>query len=656
MKNCPALHTALIVALAGLASPALGQDSVSTTPGTSDALNVYEHDAINRYVVDSVPLTSSWGNSFRIAPVLKANLDNDPLFTSQLLGSIAISADHIPDFTQAPAAFRVWNTSGAGINPVRNTSAGGTINASTFTRQFAVGFSDFASVATNATGALIGQDPTNPDRFYVTRILGATSRVGETEDNTATLTLGSIDASGNLYIRADNFGSTGNPVAGENILRINLAGRGNFINTIYGNGATNAADEAASTTFLINNGATTTNVPVAIPQTLGAASAAILDFANSYRPNGGTGVTTHLASGIGTHRGNPSFSTVNAFGGVGTVASLARPNVATPKVNALNLWSVTSTGTVVATRSATLPTNITDGQGFTANASGNAEFLQYLSQTSFRGGSGQVAVGTDPLTSTTVAAATATDSTGTEFITLARFSGGGVTWTVPAFEGKAVLDGPSGASVGTIAVGTAPISISAPAIDLSGNVYFVAAFQPTSGPVGTALIKAVNTASGYRLERVLASGQSFVGANSTRTYTVERLTLADSDSIASGSFFSGNLLQPRVPGQIPADAADPLSFGGAVVAASISYSNAGVPEQYQAVLLVTPAVIAPPAFCVGDADGSGTVNFDDITAVLGNFGASYPVNQSGLGDANGDDVVNFDDVTAVLGNFGLQCP
>ena len=68
---------------------------------------------------------------------------------------------------------------------------------------------------------------------------------------------------------------------------------------------------------------------------------------------------------------------------------------------------------------------------------------------------------------------------------------------------------------------------------------------------------------------------------------------------------------------------------------------------------VVLSVAAPPP-CAGDANGSGAVNFDDVTAVLGSFGTSPgPI---GPGDANGDGAVSFDDVTTVLGNFGVICP
>jgi hypothetical protein len=63
------------------------------------------------------------------------------------------------------------------------------------------------------------------------------------------------------------------------------------------------------------------------------------------------------------------------------------------------------------------------------------------------------------------------------------------------------------------------------------------------------------------------------------------------------------------------------------------------------------AVLSRPA---ADCSGNGTVDFDDVTTVLGSFGASV-LPFSG-GDANGDGIVSFDDVTAVLGSFGTSCP
>jgi hypothetical protein len=65
-------------------------------------------------------------------------------------------------------------------------------------------------------------------------------------------------------------------------------------------------------------------------------------------------------------------------------------------------------------------------------------------------------------------------------------------------------------------------------------------------------------------------------------------------------------------------------------------------------------LVTAPVCCPGDADGSTTVTFGDITSVLANFGATYSSGQ-GAGDANCDLTVTFADITSVLANFGSSC-
>lgn len=64
------------------------------------------------------------------------------------------------------------------------------------------------------------------------------------------------------------------------------------------------------------------------------------------------------------------------------------------------------------------------------------------------------------------------------------------------------------------------------------------------------------------------------------------------------------------------------------------------------------ACVAPP-FCQGDANGDLIVNFQDITAVLSNWGEAPGF--GGPGDANNDGAVDFQDITAVLSNWGAVC-
>jgi hypothetical protein len=68
---------------------------------------------------------------------------------------------------------------------------------------------------------------------------------------------------------------------------------------------------------------------------------------------------------------------------------------------------------------------------------------------------------------------------------------------------------------------------------------------------------------------------------------------------------------------------------------------------------VTIARLAPPL--PGDADADGVVGMKDITAVLTNFGASYPDDTS-PGDADHNGLVNFADAVATLTNWGASCP
>ncbi len=69
---------------------------------------------------------------------------------------------------------------------------------------------------------------------------------------------------------------------------------------------------------------------------------------------------------------------------------------------------------------------------------------------------------------------------------------------------------------------------------------------------------------------------------------------------------------------------------------------------------IVEAVLPQPP-CFGDANGSGTVDFADITNVLANWLNDYTPG-TGPGDANGDGIVNFADVTAVLANWLAMCP
>ena len=66
--------------------------------------------------------------------------------------------------------------------------------------------------------------------------------------------------------------------------------------------------------------------------------------------------------------------------------------------------------------------------------------------------------------------------------------------------------------------------------------------------------------------------------------------------------------------------------------------------------IVTPQP-CPPGDCDGDVTGDNAVDFDDLNAVLGNWGTMNPA-----GDANGDGNVDFEDLNLVLGAWATTCP
>jgi subtilisin-like proprotein convertase family protein len=75
--------------------------------------------------------------------------------------------------------------------------------------------------------------------------------------------------------------------------------------------------------------------------------------------------------------------------------------------------------------------------------------------------------------------------------------------------------------------------------------------------------------------------------------------------------------------------------------------------------VVIKGAIAPtaPPPCYGDADDDLDRDFNDITTVLGNWGANYlPTPGTGPGDADDDGDADFADITTVLSVFGVPCP
>lgn len=695
-----------LAALAGLAhgSSVRAQDSVASTPGRSDAISAHDLDLQRvRYVLDLAPVASGWGTPFFLGPALKASRSVDPAFSTQVLSGASVSPGHRTGVSIPSTQFSLWNAPGAGVNTAENL-APSTISATGFDRAFGLAFSDLGlepgdlTLPTSVVGAIVGQNASNLGRLFVERTTALVSRNETNGPDSGTLSLGAIDEGGNVYLRADDFGATLGfaNVKGENALAVPLVDRVvtpgsasaiNFLINLTGSptGANSTLVESGAR-FLVNNSTVTQNTPIGLfapvaPGSLQFSWLTIsLDFSGTLRlgrstSDATTSAAAHRAAGVSGLRGNPSRGLTNALPGgtsAGVVATLAVRS-GESRVRAINAFGLRAPASPGANASvapgsptlATLPSPISGPDGFQANESGNAEFTHYLSQVSFLGPSGQVGVGQTP-SGDLVLAAVATDAgappQAREFLAIATRSGTSFVWTVGAHPGMAIYDGPRG-STGATRLGAlaaqSPASVSSAGVDLLGNAYFVASWddeRPAGGPgpgaTGpgrkTGLFRAVRDDAGeYSLELLLTSGQRVAGVNSQTEYTIARLTLADADSIASGGFHAGQVLQAQIAGRETTSTRSPFAAGGLVVNATLRYDRGpGVSEAYEAVLFLGPRSALP-----GDANGDGVVNFADLNIVISSFGQTGPPGTL-PGDLNGDGAVNFADLNLVLGAFG----
>ncbi len=653
MKMRPALIGCVVIGVAALsvepgAGIAYAQDSVAATPGGNDALSAYAEQR-HRYIIDLVPIFSSWGNEFRVGPIIKTTRAINPPATNQSVISIAVSPDVLSGLSFAPTDYALWTTPGAGVHPVENSAPGSSVNISNFDRQFAIAATQIGPVTTNVVGAVVGQIQDDPNRLYVTRVTAASGRIGAMDPDTASLSLGSVEASGVVHMRAEQFNISGavvGRVEGESVAQVDLNLRDNAtVNSITGAAGVNSADDALATLFPINNASSSLNPPSLLPASInntGLPQTMRLGFDGQHWFQGAAASFGHLDLGMIAHRGNPSYSTTQFLSAPGgAYASLAVSAAGGGKTDSINIFSVDLAGQVLATTSATLPPILSDGAGFTAM---DAQFTQWASQVSFRGGNGLVGIGREN-SGSLVVSATATDSAVGEFIAVSKIAGPTIDWSIIARVNTPVLDAMNGVQVAKIVSGAmvgSPVTFSAPAVDVLGNVYFICAIKPNLGAARIAFIKAVNMPSGYQLERILATGDTMQGANSGRMYEITRLTLGDSNSVASGSFFSGSLLQPR-PIPLTLTASNPRAFSGAVLAVELSYDNAAVNEVYNALLFVGPTAEVD---LIGDLNGDGVVGAADLAILLGAWDTAGPV-----GDINGDGIVNSVDFALLLGSW-----
>ncbi|HED54366.1 MAG TPA: hypothetical protein ENJ00_09250 [Phycisphaerales bacterium] len=605
-----------LISCAGLAAPALAQDSVSST-GAGDALDAYTASTqVVKYTAKMTPFTSAVGDSYGIVPLVKASasLPIDPFF-NHLISGQAMSRHILPN-TLSSGTYADWSTGGPGVNPTNN-SAPGSVNlpgGSLFST--AVSFAEFGNSANNIIAGLVTFDPANPATLYVDRIVAATNQSTSTPDtDNSQFGMGVIDANLNLSFRADGFGTLGgNRLTATNIFRVNAELRANgTLNEINNSGGT----DAAATERLLTNNATNHSPPTQIPEADGGPSAFGPNFLSQHVHNDYMSATTaHLTSTFAgltsatDHRGTFGYAPITPFGGtdVGTAIALERIN-GTDTVD-LGIYGLDAIGTPTSVAVFQAPTMIPDG--IDPYIAPFAEFQLYRSQMAFRGPSGAAALstnangdvlaaavfdiacvncggltygggaGTAPIQGISVLSFDPADPAGTQSWTLAAWVDGDTG------VGKPIRDG-SGTVIGEltpIAVfGVAGPSISGVSMDAAGNIYFLSPFLDygPDGMIGTAdddfdtgIFRAIYDPilGGYDLDLLIQTGQVFTSANTGLDYVITFLDIADANSSSSGTFFGHNTTYDGFPGLAdPADPANHFNLGGLTFAASMIYDS-----------------------------------------------------------------------------------
>lgn len=719
----------VVLSLCGTPRSALAQDSVAPTSGLpGDALDAYSTtEQINNYTVELSTTTSSWGGRFALGPAIRASRSSTASFFDLLIGAGAASNR----FGSGPilrSSYAQWSVAGQGVNGAINTAPGASLATSGLNgQQFGLGFMEYdagpdASFGTSddpngLVAAVVNFQSRRPNRLLVSRVTAAENKSLAFNTGTASLGLGGVDESGNLHGYGDNYGmSDAFRLTQRTLFRVRTTLRdGSLINQVQSGGPT---DPGASS--FIRQSTTSMTTPTIISLGIAGRPVAIAtDFNADYVYESAANTTTitkaYLPASTGSSRGNLSFigqafgPVVNGTADAGTAATLVRTDSNT-RTRGIQIFGVNTNGSPDGQLQIALPlltgqlSDPVDGfnPGVTHAPLANHEFTNWASQVPFRGGNGQVAMtvlpGGDLLLAATVTATgtgAGVPQTADNYIAVARVNAGTqqVVWTVAAHSGntmgaagglsKQVLGGVNPASLApigriakpseqspTLAAGP---SLSSPAMDRRGNIYFIATValnQPKGGPTyATALLKGHfnDTTNGYTLELIAKTGDVLNSQNQATTdggqtffrlrYQIQGLALDDSDSIDSGSIFSGSIVQDSILG---ADAAttpfgSPFTLGALTIRAKVVYdlnndglyvdpSGAGAstsPDQaYNAQMVVMPS---SPA---GDFNRDGVRTPADIFGYLNAYFANGT-----LADWDGNGLREPTDIFALLNDY-----
>lgn len=691
--------------IAAVAMPAMAQDSVSNIPApqpqaASDALSPYAAgDNCNQFVVDLVPFTSTWGTAYAGAPLIKSNKVGTQ-FSNMLISGNGISRGYAD--VDLAGAFQLWNAPGFGINDQFN-NAPNTISVDATTKQFGVAFSEFSGSVNSIVSGVVNFDPANPGRMYVSRTHIAVNGLSES-GNTAQFGVGTVDEQGVVAFRADDFNTGSGSISGNNLLTVRSLDRDcGIVNQILNSpapGTINPAD-AGATTVNIANSNETLLVPNILPSKFNGTAVPLTTSFDSDYINGSFPATPFANS---VTRGSLAFTSRpvlgNAMNGAASVGIYSKPDG--DNTRGFQLADIDANGVVVGSwqeYNADTAAVLAQWGGFQNELTTDWEFGHYRGPTAFRGGVSQLAIGSDNAGNTLASAfvsAIGVDGVAPVGAIVAMRDADGIAnaneeWTLvvrnsfPGGRANPILDGPGGNIVGYVSnvfdynvfpqVGP---SLSAPAIDALGNIWFTApvefvddAAQPFDpANIEMAVVRAVYnpTSFTYELEAVLNTGEIFAGANSGTNYLINIIPLPANTAIASGAFFSSAVMDSTYADvdRSTLEPASNLSTGGVALVLSVIYDtdgdnffdfNASDPgvndEVYQVMYFITPdadpIIIDPPCPCVGDLNGDCVVDTTDLGALLGGFGCT---GTGCIGDLNGDGVVDTTDLGALLGDFG----
>lgn len=615
-----------VAACCVFAAPLFAQDSISNgacLPG--DALSPWDASLqCADYVVDLSSFNSSWGTEWAIG-VLSKSSKSSSSFQNSLISAQSMS--RVP--VEVPfdgTAYDVWAAASDGINPTENNGAGSTTPSGN-ALQFAATYAEFATTDAGANynaviSHIVRMDPTDPTRLYVRRVPAVVNSPSGLVDQ-AQFGMGSIDANGNTIIRGDGFGVGAGGISGDNIYNINASARDcGTVNNL--NAANQPGNDAAAGQQYVFSSGDVHSPGNLVPASVNGGTPIYIgnNFNNAYcRSAGGVAVCdgSHLAPGVVDTRGTVAYTTNNfpvVGGSLGTAAVLAKDGAGL--TDNINIWGIGAGGAVTGSITAKLPAGgVTDPKtGFNSldlDPLGTNEFDHYHSQAAFRGGTSQVALGINCNGDLVATAECDHPSDGgstwnLNFFPVAHIdpATGATTWTMAGYGGiaedeaggpvgKPIYDGnpaSGGSIIGQMSrldrvTGGAPFgpSVSSPMIDAAGNIWFISSIELFNAP-GTAdnefnngLLRAVYdpATNGYDLELIAKLGDVFSGLNSTRDYIITFMGIADSNSVSSGTAFSGNIAENAHLNGSPVcdDQSDTCNLGGLVLSVEITYDDNG---------------------------------------------------------------------------------